>query len=225
MMHLRLRHLCIIVGCLAFFSSNSLFAADMNLSTPKVIAVQTRGFDLVDEVTATLGYLPLDSFNRYVSYGASYTHYYNPYEAWEVLNLNKAINYSTGLQSQIQQSFNTSAFPFNTLDYFATSNFVYTPFFNKSLFMDSSVIRGETALVGGLGIAKFDNEFTNEADVGAIFRFFIGTSFSLKFDVRYHFYFASDAQNNMNISAGLSYTIGSAPPTPVKDKEKDDEND
>src|ERR1700678_2594606 len=107
MMHLGNRRLCIILGFLVFFSAKSLFAAaDLNLSTPKVIAVQTRGFNLIDEITASLGYLPLDSFNRYLSYGASYTHYYNPYEAWEVINLNKAINYSTGLQSQLIQSFN-----------------------------------------------------------------------------------------------------------------------
>jgi outer membrane beta-barrel protein len=225
-MRLRLFQLGIIVGFLSFFSANIVYAsATSDLSTPKVIAVQTRGFDLKDEITASAGYLPLDSFNRYLSYGGSYTHYYNPYEAWEVININKAINYSTGLQSQIEQSFNISAYPFNTLDYYVTTNFVYTPFFNKSLFMNSSIIRGETALVVGTGIAKFDGGFSNEADMGAIFRFFMGPSLSLKFDIRYHFYFAANTQNNMNLSAGLSYSFGSDSAAPVKPVEKEEEND
>ncbi len=212
--------------CVAILVAAPTFAAsDANLSSPKVIAVQTRNFDLVDEVTASLGYLPLDSFNRYLSYGAAYTHYYNVYEGWELVNLLKAVDYSTGLQTQIQQSFTTTPYPFNTLDYEITTNFVYTPFFSKSLLMDSTIVRGETSLVVGGGIAKFDSGFTNEADIGTFFRFFIGTKLSLKLDVRYHFYFISTAQNNMNISGGLSYSFGDSGSTPPAGKEKDDETD
>jgi outer membrane beta-barrel protein len=198
------------IGMGFFFFYLTAMAADSSSSTPQVIAIQGRGYSLINEMTLKLGYLPLDSFNRYVSYGASYTHYFNGFEAWEVLNLEKAINYDTGLTAQLQKSFLVSTYPFNTLDYFATTSFLYNPFFNKSLFMDSSIVKGETAFLLGGGMAKFDGGFINEADAGVIFRFFMGPQLSLKIDFRYHFYFSSAVTNNMQLGAGLSYSFGNA---------------
>lgn len=91
--------------------------------------------------------------------------------------------------------------------------------------MNSSIIKGETSLVTGFGLAKFDNEFTNEVDMGGIFRFFMGNNLSLKIDCRYHFYFAADAENNMSITAGLSYAFGNDSAAPVEKKEKDEDTD
>jgi outer membrane beta-barrel protein len=196
-----------LIFFLGAFLGNTVYGAEENLSSPKVMAVQSIKYYLSDELTLQAGYLPLDSFNRYLSYGGSYTHYFNKYEGWELLNINKAINYDTGLNNQIQQSFNFSAYPFNTLDYDITSNFIYTPLFNKSLMGGNSIVLGETELVAGWGLAKFDDGFTNEIDLGTIFRFFIGDRTSLKFDVRYHFYFDPNSMNNLQLSIGFAYNF------------------
>jgi outer membrane beta-barrel protein len=223
-----MRRKIVFLGMVIYVSTflSSAYGDDPNKisKTPQVIAVQTRTTPLVDEVTAALGYLPLDSFNRYISYGASYTHYYNGFEAWEVLNINKAINYDTGLNTYLQTSFLVSSYPFDTLDYSVTTSFVYTPLFNKSLWMESDIVKGETALVIGGGMAKFDSGFVNEVDAGIIFRFFLGQKTSLKIDTRYHFYFSPNVNNNLQISAGLSFSFG-GPSTadatsPANDKDK-----
>src|ERR1700722_14913954 len=161
MMHLALKRLLKLtgIGISVIFYFLPTLAADNTSSSPQIIAIQGRSYSLINEMTLKLGYLPLDSFNRYLSYGASYTHYFNGFEAWEVLNLEKAINYDTGLTAQLQRSFNVSTFPFNTLDYFVTTSFLYNPFFNKSLFMDSSIVKGETGFIIGGGMAKFDSGF------------------------------------------------------------------
>jgi hypothetical protein len=222
-MHHCIRHLLIVSG-VSFFVSFAFGDGENLYKTPQVIAVQSRGYTLVNEITLNAAYMPLDSFNRYLSYGGSFTHYFNGFEAWEILNVNKAINYDTGLTGQLQQSFGVSTLAFNTLDYYATTNFVYTPLFNKSLWGTDKIIKGETALVLGGGIAKFDNGFTNVIDAGAIFRFFIWNTVSMKFDFRYNFYLAQNTQNNISIGAGLSYSFGAGPQDDLpkeKEKEKD----
>ncbi len=175
---------------------------------PKVIAVQHKDYSLDDEITLNLSYLPIDSFNRYLAVGGSYTHYYTNYLGWEVLNIADSFNSSTGLQSYLTQQYNASTEPFNTLNYYFSSSVVYTPFYTKNLFLNSNVFYGDVSFIAGLGIAKFDSGFINSTDLGLMLRFFLGPASSIRFDIRNYLYFSQGVKTNIAMTIGYSYNFG-----------------
>src|ERR1017187_39163 len=67
-------------------------------SAPKVVAVQDRGFFLNKELTFQVGYLPLDSFTKYLAFGGGYTHYFSDFFGWEVVQGAYASPIPTGLE-------------------------------------------------------------------------------------------------------------------------------
>ena len=73
---------------------------------PKLVAVQNRQYYLNREFTTHLGYLPMDSFNKSIVLGASYTHYLSDFIGWEIANFNYCFNQDTGLKKQLLSSFN-----------------------------------------------------------------------------------------------------------------------
>ncbi|MDZ4676183.1 MAG: outer membrane beta-barrel domain-containing protein [Oligoflexia bacterium] len=177
--------------------------------TPKVIAVQSRPYALSDELTVQAGYLPLDSFTRYIALGMSFTHFFTDFFGWEVVNANYASNISTGLEQELATKFSVaSEDKFDVLNYYYTTNLVFTPFYNKNLLFNSSIVYGETSLVAGFGISKFDSGNVNCADFGVVFRFLLGPSTSLKFDIRDYIYFAGNARTNLMIKLGFAYNFG-----------------
>lgn len=188
-------------------------------SKPRVIAVQKKGYILNDELTFQVSYLPLDSFNRYLALGGSYTHFYTNYFGWEVINGADAFNSSTGLQGYLTQQYAASTEPFNTLNYYFTSNLVYTPFYTKNLFLNSNIFYGEVSFVGGGGIAKFDSGFVNNIDLGLMLRFFLNQTSSLKFDFRNYLYFSGGLKTNLALTIGYCYDFGTTPKVEPKDDE------
>lgn len=187
--------------------SQTTFADAANI--PKVLAVSSNQSYFPDELTLQAAYLPLDSFNRYITLGASYTHYYSAFIGWEVLNVNDAFDWSSGLSSDLASAFGVTTEKFDTLNYYGTTNLIYTPFYTKNLFMNSSILNGETSFLAGGGLSKFDSGFVDCADLGVIFKYHIGESTALKFDFRYIFYFSTDERDNFTMSVGFTYNLGS----------------
>ena len=206
-----------------YYWGTGLWASDVPTpdAVPKVIAVQSRSYYLSDEFTAQAGYLPLDSFTKYFALGGSYTHFYNDFVGWEVLNGEYTQALDTGLSSDLVNRFGATAIKGDVLQYYVTTNVIYTPLYTKNLLFNKSIVNGETSFVGGVGFSKFDSGNANTFDFGIIFRFLTGKSSSLKFDIRNYIYLSTlDTKNNLMIMLGYTYTLGAvdrASGLPAKD--------
>ncbi len=213
-----MKHLLIL--SLILTSGSFCFAAEgATAEAPKVIAIQHRNYRLTNELTGYISYLPLDSFTQYFSIGANFTHYFNDYLGWEIANVATANSSSTGLKDYILNNY--GAFPqvYDTINYYVTSNAVYTPLYMKNLLFSNGIGYGDISFVGGGGLTKF-NAAGNvpTADLGIIIRYFVGTQTSLKFDFRNFFYTSTDLKYNIGITVGLSYNFGTNEDRPVTEE-------
>ena len=180
---------------------------------PATFAVQKRPLTIKNEFTAHLSYLPLDNFHVYNAGGLSYSHYFNDYLGWEVANLNFAKSASTGLDSHLKK---VGAAPeaqgLDILQYYVTSNVVYTPFFTKSLFRASEVVWGDLSFLAGGGISKFERAGSvGTFDFGSAIRFFVSQNSALKLDVRAFIYSDATIKPNVALTVAYSFHFDSTP--------------
>lgn len=198
---------------------------------PKVRAVQDRPYYLNEDLTAQIGFLPSDAFNKGYTIGASYTHYFSEYIGWEVANANYSINAPTALKNDLIDNFgaqvqnNGFGGVLDYINYYVTSNLVYTPMYMKSLLFNSSVVRSEMSFVAGGGGAYFRaTGWKALVSIGFFLRFFRTTSQSFKLDIRNNIYFESSlgAVNAFSIMLGYSFQLS---PPPVQSPQIEGEND
>ena len=129
---------------------------------PKVVAVQNRAFKMDKDLSFQAGYLPSDAFNNGYVLGASYTHFFNDYFGWEILNANAVVNDSTNLKGDllnccgVDVENNGFGGALDYMDAYALTSVVYTSLYTKSLLFTKSVVRGEVSFVGGAGWALFN---------------------------------------------------------------------
>ena len=111
------------------------------------MAVQNRPYYSLHDLTFSAGWLPSDAFNKGITFGASYTYFFKDYLAWEILNLNYSVNSETSLKQEMENlniDITNEGFG-GALDYmvaYATTNFIYTPFYNKSLLFNDKIVHG-----------------------------------------------------------------------------------
>ncbi|MCB0391734.1 MAG: outer membrane beta-barrel domain-containing protein [Bdellovibrionales bacterium] len=190
--------------------SFKVFAED-NYDLPRVVSVSEKDFSIKKDFTLHAGFLPSDAFNKGYTIGLSYTHFFNSYMAWEVLNATYSFNSGTQLKDDVNSIpkitlVNSGVEDFlDYITYFATTNFVYTPIYSKNLLFNDSIVHGETSFVIGGGAVAFENAKTRFLmNAGLYLRFFTGKSTSLKFDFRNNLYMREDA----GIINAWSFTIG-----------------
>src|SRR5690349_988244 len=114
---------CLLGTTMAFVFFTLPSYADL-YDVPKVVAVQNRSYLLSDEVTLQAGYLPLDAFIKYFSFGLVFTHYFSDFLGWEVFNANYAAANPSGLERDLINNFQVTPDKFDTLDYFGSTNLV-----------------------------------------------------------------------------------------------------
>lgn len=188
--------------------------------TPKVVALQNRQSYLNEEADIHLGYMPADAFTKSLVLGASYTHFFEPYLGWEILNLNVSKNYSTSLKNELLNKFSAEVrnvgfggildFP----SYFVTTNLIYTPIYNKNLLFNTLMIHGEISFLAGGGVVHFNTTGNKPvASLGMIMRYFTSPSTSIKVDVREHLYFDRDRglDGLFVVLIGFAIQLGSPP--------------
>lgn len=181
----------------------------MKLNMPLISAVQKRPNQLFNELSGHFSYLPLDHFNTYFAVGISYTHWFNDYLGWEIANLNYAKNSPTGLEDYLVGTYGANPETFDIIQYYATTNVIYTPLFMKHLFKSQSIIWGDLSLIGGTGMARLkDNGNVAIFDFGAMVRFFSGARWVYRLDIRQFLFASSLVRPNMAISFGVSYNFG-----------------
>ncbi len=202
----------LLLGLFIFILGSTVLADVYDL--PKVVAVQKRKYFLNDEVTAQASYLPLDALYKYVTVGGAYTHYFSDFAGWEIVNANMAFKQSTLLRDQIAAQHFDIGNQLQILEYYASSNVVYTPLYNKSLLFNRSIVYGETSFVGGVAFAKFqDIGFKTGINLGLIQRYYLGPNTSLRFDFRDYMFFGSDVANHITLTIGYAMNLGSNPKT------------
>jgi outer membrane beta-barrel protein len=211
-----------LLGFVAIIFATSAFAADKETSTdlyttPKLVAVQNRSYNLNKNFSGLLGYLPSDAFTKAVTLGGAYTYYFSDFTGWEVLNANYAFKIDTGLKKDLLQFFNAQPENDRLLDfveYYFTSNLVYTPLYNKNLLFNKEVVYGETSFVIGGGIGKFYQAgFQPIVGGGLIFKYFVSQSSSIKLDIRELVYFDSvkGTTGMLDLKVGYDILLGDTP--------------
>lgn len=186
-------------------------------TVPKLVAVQNRKYNVNQNLSVLLGYLPQDAFTKGLTTGVAYTYYFSDFTAWEVLNANYVFNLDTGLKSDLVTYFSAQPENDRILDfpqYYGTTNIVYTPLYNKNLLFNKSVVYGENSFVIGAGMGKFKIAgFLPMVGGGIIFKYFIGKSTSLKLDIRDWIY--NDDVRGVNsildLKLGFDMQLGETP--------------
>ncbi|MBK9294038.1 MAG: outer membrane beta-barrel domain-containing protein [Oligoflexia bacterium] len=201
-----LKHLLIYATILCIGSP--LLAQNQNVS-PKVIAIQKRNYHLGTELALNLSYMPMDSFTNYFTIGASVTHYFSDYLGWEIINAGYANGTSTGLREYIVNNFNLEPTDYDVMEYYYTTNIVYTPFYTKNLVFGDKINYGDMSFVLGGGISKYTRlNNVNTIDTGILLRYAFNKYFSTRLDIRYFIYLNGDLKSNLAIALGLAYNFG-----------------
>lgn len=207
------------IFAIIFFSikaSAQTIPPEESFELPPIVAVQNKAYTVKRDLTFQAGLLPSDAFNKGFPVGISYTHYFNTYMGWEVVNANFTNNQETKLKSDINDlgiEVTNKGFggALDFISYYATTNFVYTPIYAKNLAFNSDVVHSETSFVGGLGVANFDYSGPRLLlNLGVYFRYFTETGNSWKFDIRDLVYYEEDlgVVNSISFTVGYSLTLG-----------------
>ena len=175
---------------------------------PRTFAIQNRPYILNRELGFYYSFMPLDHFNHFHSFGMNFLNYYNDYLAWEIFNAATVTKQSTGLEERLQNDYNAIPDTFDILQYYFTTNIVYTPIYMKHLYRDSQIRFGDISFVAGAGIARFEKALnSNMIDIGIVSRFIGGPGVNFKFDVRYDIFTKSNLRPNLSIGFVFTYNF------------------
>lgn len=157
-------------------------------TTPKLVAVQGRKYNINKNLSAHFGYIPDDAFTKGYLVGGAFTYYFSDFAGWEVINANYVFKSDTGLLKDIKSRFALRPEDERALDfveYYVTTGFVYTPIYNKNLFFNSKIVNGEQSFVVMGGLTRFyKGGFLPAFGGGIIFKYFISDKTSFKLDIR-----------------------------------------
>ncbi len=127
---------------------------------PTPVAIQGRTHNIDQSLSLNAGYILSDSLNRGFPISASFSFYFRPYVAWEVVSYSYNINGETKLRQDLKDLGLDAAtstirgyfdFPKSTI----LTGVTYTPFYGKSLMFNRSLVHNETSLYLGAGSISF----------------------------------------------------------------------
>jgi outer membrane beta-barrel protein len=197
-----------LVISFSFFSSLADAEVDP-YSVPATTAIENKMYEPSNELNFQAGLLPLDAFYKALLLNVGYTHYFQSYWGWEVLNGSIAFTQDTGLRDDLRNNFGVQEANYlDYINYTVTTNLVYTPVYSKNLLFNQNLVHGEISFLGGGGMASFKSgKSAPMAGGGLIFRFFMSDRWSWKFDNRVYYHFAEGMSTNyvLSINLGLSY--------------------
>lgn len=186
-------------------SSNS---SDSLGEQPQTVAIQNRPYILNKEIGIYYSYLPLDQFNHFHAIGMNYLTYYNDYLAWEVLNAATVTKQSTGLEERLLNDYGAVPDEFDILQYYFTTDLVYTPIYMKHLYKNKEIRFGDISFVAGAGVARFEKALNaNMIEAGFITRFIGQEGLNFKFDVRYKMFLNGNLRPNLSLGLVLTYNF------------------
>lgn len=197
-----------------------------SLEIPKLVAIQNKANYLDSDLSIHMGVLPSDAFNKGLTFGLSYSKFITQYKAWEIVNIQGSINLETSLKKDFldlnvdveDNAFGGELDPINLV---ITTNYVYTPFYSKSLLFNTTVINSETSFVAGIGAVKFKKYgFQPLVNVGMYSRYYTNIGKSWKFDFRWNFHKKKfgGVGNFIYLGAAYSMQLGDVPKHLLKKK-------
>jgi outer membrane beta-barrel protein len=174
------------VRCAAFLCLlvPSIAAAEDEIDMGHVVAVQARPYRLVHEFRASLGVLPVDSFQTAITIGGSYTLHLSDVWAWEAFRFDYAINVDTGVQDMLASRWSIApALERAELQYLFGTHLLVTPLYGKLAVLDDEVIHADIHLAAGGGVVHYADGFRPQLSAGPGVRIFLGSIVSLRLDV------------------------------------------
>jgi len=179
-------------------------------NVPKIVPLANKLFYLKNEVTLQGTFLATDPYYKYLAVGASYTHAFDTFLGWEVLNGGFAFSFPSGLTNNLINNFQANPTLFDSLQYYVTSNIALSPLYMKNLVFNSKIVYSEVTFVIGAGAADFVyGGIQPTIDTGIILRYFLGQRTSLKFDFRDYVFPNGYTNNNVAITAGWAFDLDS----------------
>ena len=173
------------------------------------MAVQNRLYTMTHEFTLTAGVLPIDAFTKGITATFMYTLHFNDTFAWEIVDFTQSFHANTALRKDLL-SYGLKPTPFEVVDSYLTSNFVFKPVYWKGTWLNSSLIHGEFFLVAGGGYAWLTSSKRPAIDFGLGTRVFITKHWSLRLDARPTFYILTSdwgVKEELWIGLGTSFAF------------------
>jgi len=147
------------------------------------MAVQNRRHGGTHEFTAAVGTLPLDAFTKGLTVSAAYSLHFDELFAWEVAQFFYSFPVETDLKGELGV-YDLRPTPFERVEYYVTTNFVFKPLYWKGAWLNSALSYGELLLLLGGGYGWMTQSSRPVVDVGVATRIYASDWASLRLDVR-----------------------------------------
>jgi outer membrane beta-barrel protein len=198
------------------FAFSSTAAAD-DSDEVATYAVQKRVFREGLELNGSLGFLPLNAFNKGFTGGGSVTYHFTTTWAWEIAQAQYVfVQTDTGLQQQLLNNFDVSPSQLTTPQFLGSTNIVLTPFYGKLAGLNHSVSHIELFFPLGPAIGRYQNpgEWLYGLDLGLGIRWFLVPHVALRVEAR-DFLLTPSITNfaltqELFVGLGLSFAFGGA---------------
>src|SRR4051812_19314098 len=116
----------------------------------KVAAVQERVYRMNQELSLGIGTLPLDAFYKGFGPQVTYTFHFSDAFAWQIGRAMYSYAAPTSLRQQLERDFGVLPTAFETVQWMAGSDLVWSPIYGKTSFLNQSVLHFELyASIGG----------------------------------------------------------------------------
>lgn len=147
------------------------------------VAVQNRLHTMTHEFSAWIGTLPLDAFEKGLTFSGAYTLHFTDLVAWEVGQFTYSYGIETDLNADLE-NLSIGPTPFEVVKYYVTSNLMLKPVYQKMAALNKALIYGELFIVVGGGYGWLTNHGRPIVDVGAGMRVYAGSYVSFRVDIR-----------------------------------------
>jgi len=171
------------------------------------LAVQNRKYSMTHELSIGVGVLPLDAFQKGVTVGGAYTLHIDEQFAWEVAQFSYSFTFDTDLNDDLA-AFDLRPTPFEVVQYYLSSNFVWKPIYFKGSVMNDSLVFGELMFVLGAGYGWFTRSSRPLVNYGFGMRFFGSEIFSVRVDARHLMFISIDTETGADLHHELWINLG-----------------
>src|SRR4051812_13483636 len=182
----RLGALLVLVS--TFIAAGSAQADELE-NPGAVYAVQERKFRLSHELSLGVGVLPLDAFYKGLTAQVGYTYHFSDTFAWQIGRGVYSYNLDTGLRAQLVRDFGVQTTAFEEVQWMVGSDLIWSPFYGKTAFLNSSVMYTEAYFILGGSAVKVTNlagggalPFRPAVNVGLGMRLFRSQAVSFRLD-------------------------------------------
>lgn len=147
------------------------------------VAVQNRQYSMMHEFSAWIGTLPLDAFEKGLTFSGAYSLHFTDLVGWEVGQFTYSYGIETDLNDELE-NLQVGPTPFQVVKYYVTSNLMLKPIYQKMAALNQALIYGELFIVVGGGYGWLTNESRPIVDVGVGMRVYAGQFVSFRVDIR-----------------------------------------